>query len=148
MAKIIVSACLLGLECRYDGRQKPNDKVIALGKKHCLIPVCPEQMGGLSTPRDASERVGNKVVSCMGKDVTSQYNRGAKMALQVAKVNGATVAILKAKSPSCGKGCIYDGTFRRQLTQANGVTVDLFLENGIAVYTEGELENINENDQA
>ena len=84
----------------------------------------------------------------MGKDVTSQYNRGAKMALQVAKVNEVNIAILKAKSPSCGKGCIYDGTFRRQLTQANGVTVDLFLENGIAVYTEGELENINENDQA
>lgn len=139
MSKIIVSACLLGCECRYDGKKKPNQQVIDLSKKHVLIPICPEQMGGLPTPRIPSEICGDKVINSEGKDVTNEYQKGAQMALNIAKLNGAKIAILKAKSPSCGKGFVYDGTFSRQLIEGNGVTVDLFLQNGIDVYTENEL---------
>lgn len=140
MSKIIVSACLLGCECRYDGKKKPNEYVIALAKSHTLIPICPEQMGGLPTPRIPSEICGDKVINSEGKDVTNEYQKGAQMALNIAKLNGAKIAILKAKSPSCGKGFVYDGTFSRQLIEGNGVTVDLFLQNGINIYTENELD--------
>ena len=142
MSKIIVSACLLGCECRYDGKKKPHQQVIDLSEKHALIPICPEQMGGLPTPRIPSEVRGDKVINSEGKDVTNEYHKGATMALNIAKLNAAKIAILKAKSPSCGKGKIYDGTFSSQLIDGNGITVRLFLENGIEVYTENEINEI------
>ena len=124
MEKILVSACLLGIPCRYDGKSMPNEKVMALKEKYTLIPVCPEIYGGLPTPRTPSERVGDLVLMKDGKDVTENYNRGADATLKIAEVNGAKIAILKAKSPSCGKGMIYDGTFSGTLTAGDGVTVE------------------------
>jgi uncharacterized protein YbbK (DUF523 family) len=110
--KILVSACLLGVCCRYDGRGNPNDAVLALLDRDdvVLIPVCPEQLGGLPTPRVPSERQGSHVMNRMGEDVTSQFTRGANEALRIAKLYKCKTAILKERSPSCGCGTIYDGT--------------------------------------
>lgn len=142
MAVILVSSCLLGCACRYKGDDCKNEKILELAKEHILLGVCPEQMGGLETPRDPSEIVGDKVLSCAGRDVTAQYQKGAEAALYLAKLNHVDFAILKAKSPSCGKGLIYDGTFTGNKVPGNGVTVSLLLENGIPVYTEDELDQL------
>ena len=140
MSRIIVSACLLGIPCRYDGRSCPNGKVIALAKRHTLIPVCPEQNGGLSTPRPPAEIIDGKVINKAGEDVSEQYLRGAQIALDVAKLNEADYVLLKAKSPSCGKGRIYDGSFSGKLIPGNGKTASLFLQSGYHVYNEEEIE--------
>ena len=140
MKKIIVSNCLLGMECRYKGDSCRSEAVCALKDRAVLIGVCPEQMGGLSTPRNPAERVGDRVISSAGADVTAEYNKGAESALLLAKMNGATLAILKAKSPSCGKGLIYDGTFTGNKIPGNGVTVELLEKNGIRVFTEEDVE--------
>jgi len=108
---ILVSACLLGVACRYDGKSKPNEDVIALMNKYNLIPFCPEVTGGLPTPRHPSEIVGDKVLNDIGEDVTAQYNKGAEEALRIAKMYNCKYAILKEKSPSCGKGKIHNGKF-------------------------------------
>lgn len=136
MRKLLVSACLLGCECRYDGKSKPNEVVLRLREKFDLIPVCPEQSGGLPTPRLPSERCGDRVVMIDGTDVTAQYEKGAGNALLLAKTLGATAAVLKARSPSCGKGAIYDGTFSGTLTKGDGVTAEKLVANGIRVFTE------------
>ena len=138
MAKILVSNCLLGCLCRYKGDGCPHEKVLALAGEHTLIGVCPEQMGGLSTPRNPAEIVEDRVISCSGDDVTAQYRRGAETALKLAELNGVDFAILKANSPSCGKGVVYDGTFSGGKREGNGVTVDLLLSKGIPVFTENE----------
>ncbi len=137
---IIVSACLLGENCRYDGKSKPCQAVINLKEKYNLIPVCPEVMGGLQTPRHPSEIIGDKVTGKDGSDNTKEYKKGAEIALDIALQNGAAKAILKAKSPSCGKGEIYDGTFSGKLKEGNGITAKLFTENGIEVLTEDEIK--------
>lgn len=142
MAVILVSNCLLGCACRYKGDDCKNEKILELAKEHVLLGVCPEQMGGLETPRDPSEIVGDKVLSCAGRDVTAQYRKGAEAALYLATLNHVDFAILKAKSPSCGRGLIYDGTFTGNKVPGNGVTVSLLLENGIPVYTEDELDQL------
>lgn len=144
MAKIIVSACLLGCNCRYKGDNCKNGELLELSKRHTLIPVCPEQMGGLPTPRDPGEIQGEKVISSVGKDITYEYNKGAETALYIAKTTGADVAVLKANSPSCGKGVIYDGTFSGNKTAGDGVTVKLFKENNIKVFTEDEISKLSE----
>ncbi len=144
MAKIIVSACLLGCPCRYDGAQKINERICALAKDNVLIPVCPEQMGGLSTPRDPAERSEGRVVSRTGRDVSAQYRAGAEMTLYIARLNNADFAILKAKSPACGSGSIYDGTHSGKLVPGSGVAAELLKEEGFRVYTEDELDEIPE----
>ncbi len=138
MAKILVSGCLLGIECRYKGDGCACRRVLDLSEDHTLIAVCPEQMGGLETPRIPSERVKDKVLSAKGRDVTAQFQKGAEAALFLAKLNQADFAIFKANSPSCGKGIIYDGTFTGGKKEGNGVTADLLIKNGIPVYTEDE----------
>lgn len=140
--KILVSACLLGASCRYDGKTVPNESVKALAEKHELIPFCPEIYGGLSTPRDPSEIIGDKVMSINGKDVTKQYNKGAREALMIAKMFGCTTAVLKEKSPSCGCGKIYDGTFSGTLKDGMGVTAKLLTENGIKVVGESRAKEL------
>ena len=120
--KILVSACLLGQPCRYDGKSKPCEAVISLKEKHTLIPVCPEELGGLKTPRIPAEINDDKVVRQDGVDVTAEYNKGAEIALKIAKENGIKLAILKAKSPSCSNSQIYDGTFKRNLIDGKGIT--------------------------
>lgn len=109
--KILISACLLGIPCRYDGKAKPQPWAEALAARHDLVPVCPEQLGGLPTPRTPSERRGDRVVMNTGADVTEQYRRGAEAALRLCRLTGCEAAILKERSPSCGCGEIYDGSF-------------------------------------
>ena len=136
---ILVSACLLGVCCRYDGESKPNADVIKLREKYILIPICPEVDGGLPTPRTPSERVGDKVLMRDGKDVTANYKNGAEEALRKAKEYSCTCAVLKARSPSCGSGKIYDGIFSGNLTDRDGVCAELLKKNGITVFTEEEI---------
>ncbi len=137
--KILVSACLLGCACRYDGKSKPCDSVINLCERHTLIPFCPEIYGGLATPRPPSEIVGDRVINSSGEDVTAEYEKGAAEALKIAEQSGCRVAVLKAKSPSCGRGRVYDGSFSGKLCDGDGVTARLLLSHGIAVYTENDL---------
>jgi uncharacterized protein YbbK (DUF523 family) len=139
---ILVSACLLGCPCRYDGKSKPNAAVLALMEEHTLIPICPEQMGGLATPRLPAECKDGGVFTQAGIDVTDQYRRGAEEALRLAKLYGCTCAILKERSPSCGSGEIYDGSFSRTLVDGDGVTAALLKQQGIAVYGESEVDNL------
>jgi len=135
----LCSACLLGVKCRYDGKSKPDNKVLELAKKEVLIPVCPEQLGGLSTPRIPSEQTGDKVVNKQGDDVTQQFKRGAEEALKIARIFDIKEAILKQRSPSCGCGQIYDGTFSGTIIEGDGVTTKLFKQNGIKIIIEEDL---------
>ncbi len=136
---ILVSACLLGEACRYDGKSKPCDRVIALSNTYNLIPVCPEVMGGLPTPRVPSEICGERVLMKDGRDVTENYNRGAQTALEIARQNACTVAILKEKSPSCGSGLIHNGLFDGGLVDGDGITTRLLKSEGIRVLGESEI---------
>lgn len=139
--KALISACLLGAECKYSGGSNalPEDTLAALKEKYELIPVCPECCGGLTTPRAPSERRGDKVVSKTGADVTEQFQKGAQTALHLAEMFGARLAIFKENSPSCGSGTIYDGTFTGTLTQGDGVTAELLKKHGITVVGENAL---------
>lgn len=139
---ILISACLLGCACRYDGKSKTHPAALLLREKHTLIPVCPEIYGGLPTPRLPSEIVGDKVQNSAGADMTEAYGQGAAEALRLAELFGCKVAVLKAKSPSCGKGKVYDGTFSRTLTDGDGVTAALLQKHGIKVYTEDEITEV------
>ena len=137
---VLVSACLLGVCCRYDGESKPNPDVTQLRDRFLLIPICPEVDGGLPTPRTPSERVGERVLMKDGKDVTENYFSGAKEALRLAQQYGCRSAILKARSPSCGSGYIYDGSFTGRLISGDGVAAQMLKSEGIAVYTEEEID--------
>ena len=136
---ILVSACLLGTPCRYDGSGKADARLLKLGAKRQLIPVCPELLGGLPTPRPPAERVGARILDKSGADVTDAYLRGAQETLRLARLLGCKTAILKARSPSCGHGRIYDGSFSGTLIPGSGVTAELLAKNGIRVFTEDEL---------
>ena len=135
--RLLVSACLLGAPCRYDGKAKKNEAVCALAEEFELIPICPEALGGLPTPRTPSERRGERVVMRDGRDVTAEYRRGAETALEIARREGVSAAVLKERSPSCGSGEIYDGTFTGALVPGDGVTAELLRANGISVFSEG-----------
>ena len=140
--QLLVSACLLGICTRYDSCAKAHEGVLALRRRHTLIPVCPEQLGGLPTPRPASERVGGRVLSREGRDVTAAFMKGAEAALQVYRLCACEAALLKQRSPSCGKGQVYDGSFTGRLVPGNGVLADLLLSQGIPVYTEDDAHQI------
>jgi len=135
----LCSACLLGINCRYDGKIIPNNEVIRLAKREILIPVCPEQLGGLSTPREPSEQNGGKVITISGVDVTCNFIKGAEQVLTLAQIYGMKEAILKQESPSCGCGRIYDGTFSNRLIRGDGVTTILLKKNKIKVIKEEDL---------
>ena len=137
--KILISACLLGIPCRYDGKAKPQPWAEALAARHDLVPVCPEQLGGLPTPRAPSERRGDRVVMNTGADVTEQYRRGAACALRLYQLLGCKAAVLKERSPSCGCGAVYDGTFTGTLTAGDGVTAALLRAHGIRVLGESQV---------
>ena len=136
---IIVSACLAGICCRYDGGTKPSAAVVRLVAEGQAIPLCPEQLGGLPTPRLPAEQVGDKVIRKDGVDVTAQFERGAQEALKIARLIGAKTAILKARSPSCGCGKIYDGSFSSRLVDGNGVFAEACKQAGMEVGTEEEI---------
>ncbi len=137
---ILVSACLIGMVCRYDGLAKADEKVIQYIRDKWWIPVCPEQMGGLATPREQAEIVGNRILSLGGKDVTEAFEKGARETLKLAKMARVTKAVLKARSPSCGCGMIYDGTFSGILRPGSGKTAQVLMENGIRVISEETIE--------
>lgn len=139
---ILVSACLLGINCKYDGGNNLRKEVKELSDKHNLVPFCPEVYGGLTTPRIPSERLGDKVINKEGRDVTENFVRGAKEALRMAQAFDCKCAIFKAKSPSCGCGKIYDGTFTGTLTDGDGVTAELLKKHGMIVLTENEISSI------
>lgn len=137
----LVSACLAGCPCRYDSKANTIQEVVDLVNSGQAIPICPEQLGGLSTPRIPAEikHLADhtvRVVNNEGSDITNQFLLGAKRTLAIAKSLDIKKAILKAKSPSCGKGFIYDGSFTKKLIQGNGITASLLMENDIMVSTE------------
>ncbi len=137
---ILVSACLLGVKCRYDGRDNYCDSLERLKEKHHLIPVCPESYGGLSIPREPSEIQGDRVVSRSGEDVTSQFYRGAESLMCLSRYFDCKTAVLKERSPSCGSGQIYDGTFSKKLTEGNGIFAAMLKEEGVNVIGESEID--------
>ncbi|MDD5907063.1 MAG: DUF523 domain-containing protein [Clostridia bacterium] len=137
---ILVSACLLGCPCRYDGTAKADPRVLSLMERHTLIPVCPEQLGGLPTPRLPSERREGGVFDRGGMDVTVQYRQGAEEVLRLARLYGCTHAVLKERSPSCGSGQIYNGSFSHVLVPGSGVAAELLAQNGITVLGESQAD--------
>ena len=142
----LVSACLLGVNCRYDGGCFHNERLLELAGQGLAVPVCPEQLGGCGTPRQPCEICGGSggdvldgrchVISIKGEDATDKYVNGAIEALKLAEACGIKKAILKSRSPSCGYGEIYDGSFSRRTARGNGVTAELLIRNGIEVLTE------------
>lgn len=136
---ILVSACLLGVDCRYCGTGLYNEAVSKLRNNHNLIPVCPEQLGGLTTPRIPVELKDGKAIDKEKNEVTKQFQKGAEEALKIARLLDCTTAILKSNSPSCGYGKIYDGTFEGVLIDGNGITAAKLAENEIKVMTEKEI---------
>ena len=139
MEKVIVSACLLGENCKYNGKNNKNDKVLEFIKDKQVIPICPEVFGGLSTPRVPSEIKGNTVVNKDGIDVTKYFIDGANKTLYIAKKYNVKKAILKQKSPSCGYGKIYDGNFNGKIIDGYGITAKLLNNNNIDIITEEDL---------
>ena len=136
MEKLLISACLLGVNCRYDGGNNalPPETLALLRSRYELVPVCPEQLGGLPTPRVPSERRDGRVVSREGTDVTDAFRRGAEEALRIAKETGCRRALLKTNSPSCGSGTIYDGSFSGCLVEGDGVAAELLKHEKIEVF--------------
>ena len=139
--RLLISACLLGVPCRYDGKSKPSEAALALGEKYELVPFCPECYGGLPTPRPPAEIRGDRVVTEAGKDVTEEYMRGAESALALCKALKIEDACLKSRSPSCGNREIYNGTFSGARVSGKGMTVRLLQKNGIRVFSEEDLES-------
>lgn len=135
---ILISACLTGCNCKYNGKNNFNKKVSALLDKHTVICVCPEQAGGLPTPRMPSEIKDGRVITENGTDVTESFLNGAKASLSKALKYNCTAAVLKANSPSCGFGKIYDGSFSHKLTDGNGIFAQMLFDNGIKIFTEND----------
>lgn len=142
MENLLISACLLGVECKYSGGSNalPEETIEKLRARYRLIPVCPETAGGLPTPRDPSERLGERVVSCRGADVTAQFKKGAEAALTLARRYGCTTALMKEHSPSCGSGLIYDGSFSGKLVEGDGCAAELLKAAGVSVVGENVTE--------
>ena len=140
--RILVSACLLGVRCRYDGESKMCPAVLDLAKEHELIPVCPEQLGGLPTPRTPAEIQGERVVTRDGRDVTKEYQKGAEEAARLYQLLRCDCAILKARSPSCGCGQVYDGSFSGTLTPGDGTAARTLKRLSVPVATEESIASV------
>lgn len=134
--RYVVSACLAGEPCRYDGGSSPCEAVMELVREGRAVPVCPETLGGLPTPRTPAEIRDGRVIMRDGRDVTEAFARGAGEALRRALAEGCDAAILKARSPSCGAGTVYDGTFTGRRVPGEGVFARMAREAGLAVETE------------
>lgn len=137
---VLISACLCGCNCKYNGKNNLNEKCLKILKEKKGIPVCPEQLGGLKTPRVPSEIKEEKVITKDLEDVTKNFVNGAKEALKLAKLVDCKIAILKDGSPSCGSNYIYDGSFTGNKVEGRGITAKLLEENGIKVISENELD--------
>ena len=146
MEKILVSACLLGNPVRYDGESRPCAAVQALAERYELVPVCPECFGGLPIPRTASEidmhQGGQRVVSAEGEDRTAAFQAGAQRCVEIAREEGCTLAVMKAKSPSCGSGQVYDGTFSGTLVPGDGIATRYLTVAGVRVISENDVESL------
>lgn len=139
--KVLVSACLLGVNCKYDGGNNYSEKIIEYLKDKDIFPICPEQLGGLTTPRTPAEGDWDKVITEDLEDVTANFRRGAIEVLELAKEFDIKKAVLKARSPSCGVGKIYDGSFSNKLIDGNGVCAELLIKNGIEVINSDDIIN-------
>ena len=135
---VLISACLLGKNTRYDGKNQNIPLLHNLVNFYNLIPFCPEVEGGLKIPRDPSEISGDKVISIKGKDVTRNFNAGAFLALSICKQMNIKLAILKEESPSCGVNKIHDGTFKNVIINGRGVTTKKLIDNNIKVINEND----------
>ena len=139
---LLVSACLLGEAVRYDGRDNQVDAVLALADRYTLVPFCPEVEGGLPIPRIPAEIVHGRVRNRAGEDVTAAFQKGAEAALALCRREGITRAVLKSRSPSCGKSRIYDGTFQGVLKDGQGVAAALLENAGVTLYDEEDCEEM------
>ncbi len=139
--KVLVSACVLGINCNYEGGNNYSKEVMEYLKDKEVIPICPEQWGGLTTPRLPAEIKEDKVFTDDGTDVTENFKRGAEEVLELAKRLDVKKAVLKSRSPSCGMGLIEDGTFSHSYTEGNGVCTELLLNNGIEVISSDDIIN-------
>lgn len=136
---VVVSQCLLGVNCRYDGGSNPCPAMAQLMEKCHVVPVCPEMLGGMTTPRLPSERRGDQVVNRQGEDVTAHFEKGAEEALKIAQLYGAGYAVLKQSSPSCGSQRVYDGSFTGRKIPGQGVAAAMFEKAGIALFDEHQV---------
>ncbi len=141
MENVLVSACLLGINCKYNGGNNFCEKIVELKENYNLIPICPETLGGLESPRDPAEICGGKVLLKTGEDVTNEFNIGARLSLETAIKNNCKYAILKERSPSCGANYIYNGSFNGIVVDGLGITANILKENDISIFSE---ENIAE----
>ena len=139
MEKLLISGCLIGNNTKYNGGNNYNPLIEKLKEKYELVVICPEVMGGLSTPRNPSEINGDRVISSVGVDVTKEFNLGAERAYNIAVNNNVKKALLKEGSPSCGSNKIYDGTFTGVKIDGKGITVRKLKELGIEIYSENEI---------
>ena len=142
MERILISACLVGDNVKYDGGNNKNPLIEKLLEKYELVPFCPEVEGGLPIPRHPSEQKGKQVINDIDEDVTDEFERGADLALNICLYLKITKAILKERSPSCGVHFIYDGTFSHKVIPGMGVTAALLKRKGIEVYSEDEIESL------
>ena len=142
MEKVLISACLIGDNTKYDGKNNYTKEVEKLFPLCDLIIVCPEVMGGLKTPRSPSEIKDNKVINIKGNDVSKFFHNGASLISYIAKENNVKYAVLKENSPSCGVKKIYDGTFKGQLKSGQGITTQALIKQGIKVFNEKEIDKL------
>ena len=144
MEKLLISACLAGENCKYSGGNNfiGETALASLGDKYELVSACPEVMGGLSVPRIPCERIGARVMNERGEDVTAQFKAGAELTADICERQGIKKALLKEKSPSCGSGRIYDGTFSHTVVAGDGVTAQRLRALGVTLYGESEIEKL------
>ena len=140
--KLLISACLTGKNCKYNGGNNQIERLQELVEKYELIPVCPEQLGGLSTPRNPSEIKEGRVVNTVGTDVTDAFSTGAKVTLKIALDNNCSLCLLKERSPSCGANFIYSGDFSGTVIKGSGITAKLLREKGFKIFTEEEIDKL------
>ena len=146
MERILISACLVGDNVKYDGGNNKNPLIEKLLEKYELVPFCPEVEGGLPTPRHPCEQKDGGVINDLGEDVTEQFERGAELAYNICLFLKIKKAILKERSPSCGVHHIYDGSFSHKVIDGSGVTAAYLKEKGIVIYNEDEIPKLlNEN---
>lgn len=143
----LVSACLAGVNCRYNGKSSEDKKICELVKRGEAISICPEILSGLPTPRACCELIVDdkgeeKIVTEDGRDFTEKFKEAAEKTLEIARIIGIEKAILQSRSPSCGYGLIYDGEFSGKLKKGNGLTAKLLAKSGIEIYTEKDLDNL------
>lgn len=139
---ILISRCLLGVNCRYDGNNNYIKEIFENFDGINFIDICPEVDAGMTCPREPAEISNDRVVNINGLDVSDYFKKGAEICLKIAKENDVKIAILKSKSPSCGSNQIYDGSFSKKIIDGDGITAKLLKENNIMVFTENELDQL------